>query len=145
MANRQRGRGITDYNWLGFQGQVNAQGAAIQVGTGLVTFGTALTIMRLRGTVLASLDFAAVNEKLNLAVGFILGTDAQVTAGAAAFPSPADGAGISGDWLWHQWIPLMSQGAAQSDSEGNQVSRVVIDSGTPVADIVYGFRVLTGE
>ncbi len=162
MARNRTGRRLT-YNWQGVQGTISSITTANKVGTGSIFFDAAQTVMRIRGNVLASLDFVAANEKLSLALGLIVITDAVLAAGPTAMPSPI--AVPDAEWIWHQYIPLQAQGAAQVEDLGNQVFRAEIDSkamrkvkanenvvlvadgvqeaGSAVGDVVYGFRILT--
>ena len=158
---RTQGR-RADYNWIGGTGQISSVAETNALGTGFVVIDTASTIVRVRGNLLASLDFVAVDERYVLGVGLIVVTDAAAVAGAASLPSPTDNA--DAEWLWHQFIPLATQTAAQTDSNGNQSRMVEIDSkamrkvktnsrlvmvadgvrqaGAPVCDVTYGFRML---
>ena len=154
----------TDYEWQGLLGfQLSTIAEANQFVT-LLTTNAAATLIRTRGEILYSIDGPADNDAKSLGFGIIIATDAQVTAGVTAFPSPLSV--LDADWLWHGFGLLKSQSATQFSDLGGQVGRLVIDSkamrkmkpndnvvfvvdganlaGTPVADVQVAARLLLG-
>ena len=163
MARQRSGR-KTDYSWSG--GSFNqASIATANVIETIVTFNEAGTIYRCRGNLLALLDVQAAGNVNLLGVGLMVASDAQVAAGATAFPSPIDA--VDADWIWHSFLPLKSETGTQSDLLGGQVARMEIDTkamrkvkmndnlvmvadgqqlaGTGVVDAIAAVRVLFGH
>jgi len=158
---RDRGR-RTDYTWSG-----NSVGLAIAANgttlTSIVVVGSAGTIMRSRGELVASIDGPVDNDKTLVAFGLIKVTEEQVVVGFTSVPNPNDDPDAA--WLWHGFIPLGSQ-AIVNQAAGYEVGRLTVDSkamrkmkqteaialvidnlalaGTPAIDVVGGFRILIG-
>ena len=152
------------YEWSGSLGNVAlANGASTGIFT-LVTLNIPATLMRVRGNLLVMMDVGAANDTMSVCAGIYIASDAQVTAGAAAFPSPFSIP--EADWLWHQHLLLRSESGTQADADqlGGQIVRTEIDSkamrkirpnqnlmmvfdgaqlaGTPTYDIMVGIRAL---
>ena len=161
---RRSGRGL-DYNWLGVCGLMNNVGTANVLGSNVITFSQAETLVRTRGEILVALDGPTDNDVKCVGIGIMIVTDAALAAGATAVPSPTDD--LDAPWVWHQFVNLSAESATQTESLGTQVARYQIDSkamrkvkaseaiiivadginggGTPQADVSYGFRVLLGD
>ena len=160
MARNTRGSN-PEYSWRGnsfiFQGQTGATGIS-----SIFSAGESITIRRVRGTWLTMLDVGAGGDAGSIGMGLMVASDTQVTAGATAFPSPADF--FEADWLWHSFSMLRSETGTQSDDMSSHIDRGVIDSkamrkmrlndqlvfvfemnilgGTPTLDIMAGVRCL---
>ncbi len=160
MARQRSGR-KTDYTWIVTSGAVTAQGAT-QQRIAVAVFNSSGTVMRVRGELMASMNGPSAADITVLGVGLIVATDAQVTAGAASFPSPLSVG--DADWMWHGFVPLVSQGVVE-DQFGN-VGKIIVDTkamrrvkpneqlvlvadavllvGTATVDLAFGVRVLFG-
>ncbi len=124
-SGRRTGR-KPDYEWEGGSFAINAIGAANQIQSPVSVLAP-LTLMRTRGQILVGLEATpAAGEQFAVAIGIIIGTDAQLTAGLTAFPNPATV--LDAAWLWHQWVPLAAETAVMEQSDGGMVHRVIIDS-----------------
>ncbi len=161
---RRSGRG-PDYDWLSntFSGSFASGGAAIG---GVIGVATQLTLMRMRGAYVVSIDGPADGDKCNVGLGIIVASDEAVAAGVASIPSPVSDAADS--WIWHQFVPLQAQAGTGVGASLNAMSVVscgVIDSkamrrlrigdnlvlvmetislaGAPAVDITGGYRALT--
>ncbi len=164
MARPVRSGRRADYAWNGgtfaFDGPAEAN-----LISSLGTFGESLTIRRLRGEVLCTIDGTADGDKKVVGIGIILATDAAVAAGATALPSPV--IALDADWIWHGFFPMASQTGSSSPDLGAHNARLTIDSkamrrvrsnqqlvvvvdglnlsGTPVMDLVGAVRFLFSE
>ena len=164
MARGRRTGRKTDYSWQGASGVLTTIGTANQFLV-LAIFGAPFTVMRTRGNVVLTMDTGAAGDAMAVGLGIIILKDSVVTAGAASMPGPSNV--LDAEWVWHQWVPLLSQTGTQSDDVGGQVARVEIDSkamrkvksneqivfvadaiihaGTPTVDLVVGGRILVGD
>ncbi len=166
MARRSSGR-RTDYTWFGVSDIVVAQDLAIAnatLGGESIAFGTAGTVMRLRGQVAVLLNAAAVAESAVIAVGIIRATDEAAAAGVASLPHPDSDP--DAEWIWHSYLSIHSgQEAAivndflmdrkEIDSKAmrrvKQNEQLVLvsevahsEDQTGLYDLLYGFRMLFG-
>jgi len=97
-------------------------------GNSVIATEDGLTIVRVRGELLATIDVNAATDEGILAVGLVVASQEASSVGAAAYPDPLSDMDRE-DWLWHKLIPFVGQfGAAQSATLGTQVTRVEIDS-----------------
>ncbi len=125
---RSRGR-RTDYSWGGL-GDVDTgidPGAAARFGGQASTFGSASTVMRVRGMVGATLNAAAVNEFMLVLFGIGIFQADQVASGIVP-EFTTDGSTVeSGHWLWTGAIYLSSglEGTVVTDKLSGDL---VIDS-----------------
>ncbi len=164
MANRSTGR-RTDYDWTGGVFSTTEASSGSSVGA-IVTIGIPGTLTRIRGNVLVSIDGPVDNDKVMAAAGLILVTEEQLAVGTSAIPNPADINDLDADWIWHQWMPMLSQAVVASQMDETYF-RAVIDSkamrrvkptqtlvmrfgniaqaGTPGLDYMSGCRVLFGS
>ena len=162
---RQSGR-RTDYTWQGDSGWfATAVAAAGSLGnTAIVTFNEPGTIVRIRGSGLAQLDQGGADGAAVYAMGLMVVSDDQNTAGVTAIPSPLEDK--DGDWIWHRSGVLRTITGTDSDTYGSQVDRFEVDSkamrrvkqndvlamvvdmanftGTNTVDAAASFRVLFG-
>ena len=159
---RRQGR-RPDYQWNGVTGLFATSLSSTQALMGsIVTFGSAETLMRIRGHALVIMDPGAADETMVVHIGITVADDAQFTAGATAFPSPTTNQ--EENWVWHGQFPLRSNTGTQGDIVGGQVWQAIVDSkamrkvhandvlavmvdanilsGTPTADIVLSARAL---
>ena len=165
MARPRRSGRRADYSWSGIIGRAPGVGTTATLGSGLITFTTPLTIVRVRGQVLVRLEGGTAGDVYVGGCGLILATDAAVAAGAAAIPSPSDV--LDAEWLWHAWCPMETEDDTATEELGTQVLRLEIDSkamrkvksnmnlvfmadgirlaGSSVSDWTYGIRVLVAE
>ena len=74
------------------------------------------------------MDVGAAFDAIAVGFGIMIATDAQVTAGATAFPSPSTV--LDNSWLWHGFAFLRSESGVQADADqvGGQFVRLSIDS-----------------
>ncbi len=122
----RRGRS-PNYSWVGLLRFGAVTVASTQQFLGSATLlAHAATIVRVRGDALVMMDVGAADEGLTVGMGLIVGSDDQVAIGSTAFPSPSDD--LDADWLWHSFFSLRSITGSQSDADGGQVARAVIDS-----------------
>ena len=122
---RGRSSGKTEFEWgvgTAFGDSIGSAGTV----AALTLVNQTSTLVRVRGNLLTAMDVGAANDKAVVAYGLMIGTDAQVTAGVSAFPSPLVVG--QGDFLWHQLVPLRSETGTQSDALSTHVARTVIDS-----------------
>ncbi len=157
MARRSRRR--NDYRWIGATGGAAMASGASSALVTVISTQSAFTLMRIRGEAVASIDGPVANDKVIVAIGLIIVTDAAVAAGAASIPTPATD--LNSSWIWHGFFPLVAQGADDAegvvmrqtiDSKamrkiGNLESMVVVAenvalAGTPAVDIAWGVRCL---
>ena len=163
MARARSGR-KADFTWQG-----NGAGFSIASGsTVILTINTpsvTSTLMRTRGEILASIDGPVDGDKTLISVGLIVGTPEQVAAGTGSFPNPFDD--MDGEWLWHGFLPLLSQGVVATENSTIHAARLAVDSkamrrmkqtqsvvaiatvdplaGTPAVDLIMAFRQLFAE
>ena len=161
MARRSTGR-RTDYTWQG-----GALGSSLSSGGAFIssvfTAGTAATLMRSRGEVVASIDGITDGDKAIVGVGLIVVTEEQLAAGATSVPDPITD--FDAEWVWHGFLLLMSQ-AIVATTDDTHNARLSIDSkamrrmkqtmslvfvatnvasaGTPNVDVLFGCRSLVG-
>ncbi len=148
--------------WTGTSGDSLGNVAEANLISTIFTSNVAATLVRCRGDVTVQFDGVTDGDKKIIGMGLIMASDAQVTAGVTAFPSPISV--LEADWLWHQFCTLQAQSATQDESLGSQTARYVIDSkamrkfrpnqqlvfvadgnnlsGTGVADVVVAMRCL---
>ena len=111
MARQRRsGRG-PDYDWFNIGDQATSVDIGIvgaTYGVTALTLSTAVTLMRLRGTVGVTLDSAGVDEKLMILFGIAIVTTDNFAAGAASelFTNSVD----ESSWIW-QGSLFLSSGA----------------------------------
>ncbi len=162
---RSRGGRRPDYQWVGltvFTKITMSSAAAFFAGSSNLGGAITGTIARVRGDCLAVLDVGAADDSAVAAVGLIVGTDAAVSVGSNAFPSPVSD--LDAEWLWHSFFALRTVTATQTSDLGGQarvkeidskamrkfkpnenlvaVAATTIQSGTPTVDIIGAFRVL---
>ena len=99
---------------------------AIAIGDLGATFtAAAVTILRIRGRLIAQLDAGAVDERASIAVGIIIVTTRAFNAGSGSMPLPQDNG--ENQWIWHDYVQLTS-GAEVAANDTGLIDRVVIDS-----------------
>ena len=161
MATRRSGR-RADYEWVlsTVAGAVSAGGSAAPAG--VLTTSRTITVNRVRGELLASIDAPTDGDRCILAAGIIVASADALAAGATSLPHPIDDG--NAPWLWHGFIPLLAQAAnlehtvagrlmidlkAMRRMKPNEVLAftLAIDSlaGTPAIDFVTGMRILASS
>ena len=158
----------SDYTWQGLTAGMAkfTLAAGAQSMTPIVVYGTAGTLVRCRGEILASIDGPADGDALGIACGLIMADDDAVGAGVASIPSPATD--LDAEWIWHGFLLMQIQagtGVGASLNVGAVVDRLKVDSkamrrfkqneqlvfavqavslsGTPASDVAFGFRMLS--
>ncbi len=119
MARGRRSGRRTDYIWAAFGDSIIAldQAQAASVATTGFVFSIAGTIVRIRGTIGATLDAGAVDEQVMLLLGLTVMNGDAFTVGIAPEIFP-DGAGADeASWIWQGALYLSSgaEGAVVSD------------------------------
>ena len=164
MARNTRGR-RTDYEWIGGIAS-HTEASSGSTAAAIVTVNIPGTLMCIRGNLLVSLDGPTDNDKVMSAAGLILVSEEQLAVGASAIPNSADINDMDADWIWHQWMPMLSQAVVATQMDETYF-RAVIDSkamrrvkptqtlvmrtaniaqaGTPGLDYSLGCRVLFGS
>ena len=155
----------TDYVWNGVQNSLTVTSGSLNAIT-VITVTQPGIIMRLRGSIVASLDSPTENEKTAVAMGIIRTTEEQIAVGVTAIPNP--GLDLDADWIWHSFLPLqavldVTTGVGSTEQSG----RLIVDSkamrkmrqsesltyvvdnaavsGTPEIDVTFGIRALFGS
>ena len=109
--------------------RILAQGAAQGLGSTAVgiEFTQSVTLARLRGNALFSLDVGAAGDSIVAGLGLIVVPENAFTVGgAAAMPSPIND--LEAGWMWHQLVMLgPTQGGTDEEASIPQNFRVEID------------------
>ncbi len=169
MARGRSGR-RTDYSWLGVNdiaSDVDIGGAAQFLGTA-TTFGSAGTLVRIRGRAFAQLDTGGINERATLILGLGVFQNDAVLAGIAP-EFNTDGASSEYSWIWTGalFVSSCSEAAIVDDSlfdrieidtkamrriKPNEVLAMVIEAPaagaldqTGTIDVMVQYRALLGN
>ncbi len=109
--------------------RITTGGATQSVGAIAVggAFTESVTIARVRGNVLVSLDVGAIADSAIVGLGLIVVKENAFTVGgSASMPSPTDD--MNSSWLYHQLFQLgIGVGTAQVNDLGALVARAEID------------------
>ncbi len=124
MARRNSGR-RTDYTWFGstfFGGAITTGGLGFFT---IVLVNASSTLVRVRGMVAARLDAGTTGAAAGiLGLGLMIADENQSAVDEVPLPL----SNPDGDWLWHQYVPLVS---ASADTEVGGVRdqvNVLVDS-----------------
>jgi len=160
---RQRSGRRTDYNWNGLIAGGTQSAATTAIAEIFVSL-LSLTVYRVRGEILCSIDGPVDGDKIMVAAGIIVVTEEQLAAGSGSIANPADASDLNDRWLWHGFLPMIAQA---SGDDRTVAARLTIDSkamrrmkpaeslifkvgalslaGTPAYDWNVGIRCLVGS
>ena len=106
MARNSRGR-RPDYEWFGtsIAQSISSGSSTVDV---ILTAGSALTVVRLRGSLVCSIDGPVDGDKVQVGYGIIVVSEEQVAIGTGAISNPGDAGDFDVLWQWMGYTPFLS-------------------------------------
>ena len=114
-----------DYEWAQFGDSVvgaNIAENAVVIGITFLTATVPLTVVRIRGSILAQLDASAIDERVMVQFGIAVVSLPAATAGAGSVPSPVTEATYPFIWRGELSMSSLAEAAVQPDMLGNRIT-----------------------
>ena len=112
-------------SWAGGTFNVTTMGTTQVIVVSATQLVAKETLIRSRGKIGVEAIPDAVTDTDVLGLGLIVVQGSAADVGGVSVPGPIED--TEADWLWHQFVPLISGGTSESTDLGNNMDRQVVE------------------